>query len=114
MRRETSTDLNIVRKYPDRFTWGAIQEFYNFGRYTIAKTIDKDGSPAFHIWVENEWQDSNSSVCQSAGTLEYAILIAISFARIYDKAAKDGKRGICINTEDAYYAAKVLGLWDEL
>jgi len=114
MRSEKTTALDIVRKHPENFTWGTIEEFYDIGRYTIAKAIDRDGETAYHIWVDSEWGDPNKNVGHSAPTLEYAILIAMSFAQTYDRAVKEGAKSISIDTSDAYYAAKVLGLWDEL
>jgi hypothetical protein len=33
----TTTDLEILRKEPQRFTWGKIDEIIDVGEYTIVK-----------------------------------------------------------------------------
>lgn len=69
-----TTELNVVREFPQRFTWGKVTKFHEIGPYTIVEYTDRfhQGVPAFHVYVDGECTSS------SASTLEGALILAIA------------------------------------
>lgn len=83
-----TTDLDLVRMQPNRFTWGKVEKIHDLGRYTFieftsrlqARNVTKgttlSPSVEFHIYVDG--RETN----QSASTIEGAMLTAISIAKV--------------------------------
>ena len=74
---KTTTDLAEIREYPSRFTCGDVTKIHDIGPYTLVEyTRPCDDVCRFHksfyIYVDGE------STSASQGTLEGALLIAIS------------------------------------
>jgi hypothetical protein len=96
---EKTTDLNVIRNNPKRFTWGKIAKIHDVGRYTIVEyegnmPEDKD-RPCYHVYVDEK------DVNNGAETLEGALIIAI---------AKGTKMEINESTHMAKAACKLLGV----
>jgi len=81
--RHHTTDLNLVRDNPQRFTWGNVISIMDVGRYTFinfepncdrqeAVDVSDETRFAFHIYIDGK--DSS----HSAGSLDQALVLAIS------------------------------------
>jgi hypothetical protein len=78
-----TTDLKILRKHPNYFTWGAITEFYDFGPYTICKfKRPSDEDCSYHIWVNGK------DLHISYGTLDQAIIAAVAHNNLEENEAR--------------------------
>lgn len=67
MKKDT-TNLNVIRKHPELFTWGPIAAIHDCGPYTIVETTDRH----FHPYAEGEPARTYSR------SLEGAMIIAIA------------------------------------
>lgn len=69
---DTTTDLEIIRNHPRRFTWGKIVKIHNIGPYTIVEYTDKSTKAYhFHIYVDGKCTGTSTL------TLDGALLSAI-------------------------------------
>lgn len=69
---DTTTDLEIIRKSPRRFTWGKIDKIHDIGPYTIVEYTDKSTKcPTFHVYVDGKCTGTSTT------TFDGALLIAI-------------------------------------
>jgi hypothetical protein len=93
-----TTDLAVIRKHPEHFTWGPVLEIIDFRRYTIVRYDSTPSGPTrdfiFHVYVDG--RDT------SHGThhFEEAVLIALAFGVSRTDASRYA----------AIAARKVLGL----
>lgn len=76
----TTTDLNIIRKYPNRFTWGKVIKITDVGPYTIVEfTALKEGkAPVSEFQVYVDEKDTSTG----ADTFDEALLLAISIRHL--------------------------------
>lgn len=88
-----TTDLEKVRKYPHRFTWGRVVQVLDLGPYSFVEHARDDGV-SYAVYVDGK--DTHTS----AGTLDGAILIAIARKRLEANEARYMAMG----------AAKLLGV----
>jgi hypothetical protein len=80
----TTTDLDIIRKYPNRFTWGKVTKITDVGPYTIVEftalkksVLMKGRAPIeFHIYVDEK--DTSTG----AMNFDEALLLAISIRHL--------------------------------
>lgn len=72
--RETTTDIEIIRHKPSRFTWGEIQKIHDIGRYTLVEYIDSKGK---EITLYHSYVDGKSTQC-SHSSLESGIVYAMA------------------------------------
>lgn len=82
---EKTTDLNILRKHPNRFTWGDVTAIHDIGRYTFVEATDWSDFKTvfFHVYVDGK---SNS---RSSHTLEQAMVLAIALAKFNGSSHAD-------------------------
>lgn len=71
---ERTTDLEVIRQHPSRFTWGTVERIHDIGRYSIAEyvTTRTGNERFFHIYIDGR------STSTSETTLERAILYAMA------------------------------------
>ena len=69
----TTTDLEILRKEPQRFTWGKIDEIIDVGEYTIVKYASGTLKETFFSVYVN-----GKSTSTSTRSLDGALLYAIA------------------------------------
>lgn len=86
---DRTTDLDIIREQPSRFTWGRVEKIHDIGRYTIVEHMDypaananRDSERAFHVYV-----DGKSTSC-GAGTIESALLLAVAHGHLERNTAR--------------------------
>lgn len=76
---ERTTDLETIRKYPRRFTWGKVVQIHDIGPYAIVESEDDKGEHGFHVYVgganTNRWELS----------LDAALLTAIAHRAFENK-----------------------------
>jgi hypothetical protein len=91
---DTTTDLTVIRKTPNLFTWGKVVSIHDLGPYTFLEYTDRDGDTNFHVYVEGK------SMSSSTSTLEGAMILAIA------------KKNLALNEDHhmAMAAMKVLGV----
>lgn len=83
---DSTTNLEIIRHSPRRFTWGTVTRFHEVGpRYMIVEyerrpvgneTLTEREKVAFHVYVDG--RDTSSST----NTLEDALIYAIAFGKL--------------------------------
>lgn len=73
----TTTDLEILRKEPHRFTWGKIDEIIDVGEYTIVKYTAHGAlkETLFSIYVNGNSKASSRHCRTLDGALLYAIAL---------------------------------------
>jgi hypothetical protein len=77
--RGSTTDLEVLRKYPHRFTWGHIIQIHVLKRYTIVEFVQphpESELTRFHVYVDE--RDTN----RGAETFESALLLAIAIGQL--------------------------------
>ena len=74
MNSDKTTDLDVILKYPSRFTWGTVQKFHTVGPYTLVEYIEGRDSTStlYHIYVEGK------DTCTRAASLDRALITAIA------------------------------------
>lgn len=79
MFNKTTTDLDIIRKNPSRFTWGKVTTIHDIGRYTLVEYVsppnnlhDKERT-LFHSYVDGK--NTNTSHTSLESGLVYAMAI---------------------------------------
>jgi hypothetical protein len=71
--RKTTTDLNVIRNNPRRFTWGQVAKIHDIGPYTIVEFVRHDSTEVcFHLYVDGKDE------CSSCSTLDGALVLAIA------------------------------------
>ena len=80
---ERTTDLEVIRRYPRRFTWGPVTAMHDVGRYSLLEFEDAEGRRAWHVYVDGK--DTH----RSGSTLESAMLTAIAFSKFENKNVAD-------------------------
>lgn len=79
MRKQTTTDLDVIRKDPQRFTWGRINRIENLGPYTFVHYLqypmgnDAGGSVRVGLYVDGA--ETNTSYPD----LDQALVAAVAF-----------------------------------
>ena len=77
---QKTTDLEVIREQPRRFTWGKVVAVDVIGPYTIVCFVPNNAKPeddfSYHVYV-----DGKDTSC-SAGSLEAALLLAIGLRRL--------------------------------
>jgi hypothetical protein len=67
-----TTDLNLLRKTPNHFTWGHIRAIHDIGPYTIIEyTSAGSGIRQFHVYVDGK--DTSTATLSLEGALVEAI-----------------------------------------
>lgn len=73
---DKTTDLNILRKSPSRFTWGEILEIHDLynGKYSIIEYFpnEKPTERHFHVYVDGK------DVCSGSESFEGATVLAFA------------------------------------
>lgn len=93
MFNKTTTDLDVIRKSPSRFTWGKVTTIHDIGRYTLVEyvvmndTLSHYGQTFFHVYVDGK------SKCTGCTTLESGLVYAMA-------------RGAIENVNDARHMAR--------
>ena len=95
---ETTTDLEVIRTNPKRYTWGRVVKIHDIGVYTFVE-YERAGETSFGIYVDGR------CLSYSAGTLERAMVLAIS--RKFNPEVNTARHM-------AYAAYRVLNLGDDL
>lgn len=79
MRRQSTTDLEVIRKDPQLFTWGRITKIEDIGPYTLAHYIEAPmgngpgGKRLIHLYVDGK------STNTSYTTLDGALVAGVAF-----------------------------------
>lgn len=76
MRSQSTTDLDIIRKDPRRFTWGRVIKIEDLGPYTFVHYVNMDSGleeKLIHLYV-----DGKNTNCSSK-TLDAALLTCLAF-----------------------------------
>lgn len=66
-----TTDLEVIRQFPNRFTWGKVIKIHNIGPYTFVEHVDSAGKIHFSVYVDGK------STNTSTYTLDGALIVAI-------------------------------------
>ena len=69
---DTTTDLDVVRRTPKLFMWGAVRKIHDIGPYCLVEYVDQDNETRFHIYVNGQ---TTSTSCL---TMDEALIFAIA------------------------------------
>lgn len=79
---KTTTDLDVIRKTPSRFTWGKVTNIHDIGRYTLVEYVDmKKGSSIYTITLYHTYVDGKSTHT-SHTSLESGLVYAMAIGAI--------------------------------
>ena len=94
-----TTDLQIVKKFPNRFAWGNIKKIWEIGSYAIGEynedCLGKLTRTFYHVWIDGK----DESI--SADTLEGALATAMAHKH-------DG-----INSQAGMFFTRMIGIKEE-
>lgn len=76
---DRTTDLETIRKYPRRFTWGKVVQIHDVGPYAIVESDNDKAERSFHVYV------GGSDTHRSARSLDEALLTAIAHRAFENK-----------------------------
>lgn len=77
-----TTDLNVIRRTPSRFTWGRVETIHDIGRYTLVEYIDtKEVSSTHNATLYHSYVDGKSTH-SSHLSLEAGLIYAIAVGAI--------------------------------
>ena len=94
---DTTTDLDIIRKYPNRFTWGKVKQIHDVGPYTVVHHQAEGVESNYHVYVDGRDCSVGSS------SLGGALILAIAYKNLESNTANWMARA----------AAKLLGVKED-
>ena len=72
-----TTDLDVIRRTPSRFTWGRVVTIHDIGRYTLVEYVSQSSEKPpvvyFHSYVDGKTTHSSHTSLESG--LIYAIAV---------------------------------------
>ena len=87
---EKTLNLSVIRKYPERFSWGTIVAIHEMGPYVLVESDDTfNRGPSvvterhYHCYV------NGTNIGRSAISLDEALILCVAFNRLGEGTISD-------------------------
>lgn len=87
---EKTLDLSVIRRLPNRYSWGSIVKIHDIGRYSIVESDDTFNRGP-HVVVERHYHCyvDGKEIGRAADNVDEALILCVAFGRLGEGTLSD-------------------------
>lgn len=78
-----TTNLEVIRRHPDQFTFGTVNEIHDLVHYTFVLATQKGSGPMWYVYVHGVWTG------RTAASIESAMILAVAIGDVGRKVTSE-------------------------